>query len=88
MGGKMKTDMEEFFRNYHLSPQPSDGTTGVFLASLGDGSSYGSVRDIDYNEGRLIIISKPPVPTFLPLADDGGTRLAWEKMREGGMGTA
>jgi putative transposase len=37
-------------------PRPSDGTTGVFIASLGDGSSYGSVRDIDYKDGRLIII--------------------------------
>jgi hypothetical protein len=79
----MKTDMEAYFTAYRTSPQASDGTTGVFLATLNDGSSYGSVRDVDDKDGHLIIIPKPPVPTFFPLGDAGGNELTWKKMIDG-----
>jgi hypothetical protein len=75
---RMKTDLETYMQ-IPMAQRPPGGTAGIFLASLTDGSTYGTIRTVDPDEtGNKAVVAATSVTTrgFLGVGDHDGNRIA------------
>jgi hypothetical protein len=79
---RMKEGIEAYSRAYKADLQPSDAMTAAFLATLGDGTTYGTVEYVNIKKGKVVVIKKP-LPAFLPMGAGAATQMALNKSRSG-----
>jgi hypothetical protein len=82
-GKRMKTDIESYLRDPRA--HPFEGLTGVFLASLADGSTYATVRELDPGKsGQVLIIPTPLTVNYFGVGERHAVELADTKFRDAG----
>lgn len=80
---RMKSNLYSYLAQYPELPKPPGGSVGVFIVSLPEGGTYGSIADLDYSNGQ--VVGHEPqsiVQGFAGVGDYDGNRIAVRKFNE------